>query len=165
MNRREFIGRAAGAVAAMTAMTSDTGRARSVPSSDEINLGVIGVGSRGREVMRHFLRFPGVKIRGLCDIYEPRFAEARRVLREEVPTYRDYRKLLEARDLDAIIVATPLYLHAEHVIASLDSGRHVYGEKDMAMTVAECDQIVAAVRRTGKKLQVGLQYHHAPWYV
>jgi predicted dehydrogenase len=62
-------------------------------------------------------------------------------------------------------VATPLHLHAEHVIASLDSGRHVYGEKDMAKTVPECDRIVAAVKRTGKKFQVGLQYHYAPWYV
>jgi predicted dehydrogenase len=164
MNRRQFLGTAAGAVA-MSTLGSGASRAQGVPPSDQINLGVIGVGSRGRELMRHFLRLPGVKIGAICDIYEPRFAEARRVLRAEVPIFRDYRKLLEARDLDAIVVATPLHLHAEHVIASLDSGRHVYGEKDMAKTVPECDAIVQAVKRAGKKLQVGLQYHYAPWYV
>jgi len=164
MNRRQFLGTAAGAVA-MSALSSSAGQAQTVPPSDQINLGIIGVGSRGREVMRTFLRIPGVRVGAICDIYEPRFAEAQRVLRAEVPSFRDYRKLLEARDVDAIVVATPLYLHAEHVIASLDSGRDVYGEKDMAMTVPECDRIIKAVKRTAKKLQVGLQYHYAPWYV
>jgi predicted dehydrogenase len=164
MNRRRFLGTAAGAVA-MTALPARAGQAQKVPPSDQLSVGIIGVGSRGREVMRNLLRVPGVKIGALCDVYEPRFAEARRVLDAEVPTFLDYRKLLEVRGLDFIVVATPLYLHAEHVIASLDSGRHVFGEKDMAMTVPECDRIIAVVKRTGKKYQVGLQYHYAPWYI
>jgi predicted dehydrogenase len=164
MNRRQFLGTAAGAVA-ISAISSSAGQAQTVPPSDQINLGIIGVGSRGREVMRNFMRLPGVKIGAICDVYEPRFAEARRALDAEVPSFRDYRKLLEVRGLDAIVVATPLNLHAEHVIAALDSGCHVYGEKDMAMTIPECDQIIRVVKRTGKKLQVGLQYHYAPWYV
>jgi predicted dehydrogenase len=164
MNRRRFLETAASTVL-VSSLSSSTGNAQNPSPSAQINLGVIGVGSRGQEVMRSFLRLPGVKVRAICDVYEPRFAEAQRVLRAEVPTFRDYRKLLEARELDAVVVATPLYLHAEHVIASLDSGRHVYGEKDMAMTVAECDRIVETVKRSGKKYQVGLQYHYAPWYI
>ena len=148
----------------MSVLVSRPGETRPVPPSDQVNLGVIGVGSRGQQLMRVMLRLGGVRVRGLCDVYEPRFAQGRKLTTEETPIYRDYRRLLEARDLDAIIVATPLALHAEHVIAALESGRHVYGEKSMALTVPECDRIVEAVKRAGKHFQIGLQYHYAPWY-
>jgi predicted dehydrogenase len=165
MNRRQFFGKAAGAVAAVSALASRPASARTVAPSDQLNVGIVGAGSRGKEVVRNFLRIPGVKITAICDVYEPRFAEARRITREETPVFTDYRRLLEVKNMDAVIIATPLYLHGQQVVAALDSGRHVYGEKDMAMTVPECDKIVAAVKRTGKKFQVGLQYHFAPWYV
>ncbi|HEX2711202.1 MAG TPA: Gfo/Idh/MocA family oxidoreductase [Candidatus Acidoferrales bacterium] len=148
----------------MSVLVSRPGEARPVPPSDQVNLGVIGVGSRGQELMRVMLRIEGVRVRGLCDVYEPRFAQGRKVTAEETPIYRDYRRLVEARDLDAILVATPLSLHAEHVIAALESGAHVYGEKSMALTLPECGRIVEVVKRTGKHFQIGLQYHYAPWY-
>jgi predicted dehydrogenase len=72
--------------------------------------------------------------------------------------------MLAAKDIDAVVVATPLALHAQHVIPALESGRHVYGEKSMAFTVKECDDVVDAVARTGKHYQVGVQYHYATWY-
>jgi predicted dehydrogenase len=133
-------------------------------ASDQINLGIIGAGSRGQQLMRMMLRVPGVRFHGICDVYEPRFGAARKITQETTPTYSDYRQLLAAGDLDAVIVATPLSLHSEHVIAALEGGRHVYGEKTMALTVDECDQIVAATKHTGKHFQNGLQYHYAPWY-
>lgn len=114
--------------------------------------------------MRTFLRVPGVRFAGLCDVYEPRFAAGRRITAEDTPVYKDYRELLAARDIDAVVVATPLSFHSQHVITSLESGRHVYGEKSMAFTVEECAAIVDAVKRAEKHYQVGLQYHYAPWY-
>jgi len=164
MNRREFFGQTAAALAALSTARLEAREARTVAPSDRINLGIIGPGSRGQGLMRVFLRIPGVRFAGLCDVYEPRFAQARKITGEETPIYRDYRRLLEARDLDAVVVATPLSFHGEHVVGALDSGRHVYGEKDMALTIAECNQIVDAVKRTGKRYQIGLQYHYAPWY-
>lgn len=163
MNRREFIGRAAGAVGGALLM-AESGELWAKAPSDQINLGIIGVGSRGQQLMRTFLRVPGVRFAGLCDVYEPRFAAGREITKENTPIYRDHRELLAARDLDAIIVSTPLSLHSQHVIAALESGRHVYGEKSLALTVEECYRIVDAVKRTGKHFQVGLQYHYAPWY-
>ena len=118
-----------------------------------MRLAVIGPGSRGQELMRTFLRVPGVRFMGLCDVYEPRFAEARDITRESTPIFRDYRELLAAKDVDAVVVATPLSFHAEHVVAALESGRHVYGEKSMAMTVDGCDRIVDAVKRTGRTIK------------
>ena len=167
MNRRKFVKViSAGALgAAVVGRGVGRGReTRAVPPSDQIRLGIIGAGSRGQELMRYFLRVPGVRMTGLCDVYEPRFPAARKITGEDTPTYLDHRRLLEARDLDAVIVATPLSFHAEHAIASLQSGRHVYGEKSMGFTVGHCEKIVEAVRSSGKHFQVGHQYRYAPWF-
>ncbi len=163
MNRREFIGRTAGAVGGAM-LIGETGKAWPVPPSDQINLGIIGVGSRGQQLMRTFLRVPGVRFAGLCDVYEPRFAAGRAITKENTPIYHDYKELLAVKDLDAVIVSTPLSFHAEHMVAVLDSKRHLYGEKSLAHTAEQCYRIFDAVKRSGKHFQIGLQYHYAPWY-
>lgn len=167
MNRRNFVKSVSAGALGATVVGRSIGSVRetpAVPPSDQIRLGIIGPGSRGQELMRYFLRVPGVRFTGLCDIYEPRFAAARKITGEETPVYQDHRRLLEARDLDAVIVATPLSFHAEHVIASLQSGRNVYGEKSMGFTVEHSEKIVEAVQRNGKHFQVGHQYRYAPWF-
>ncbi len=161
INRREFIGTTAGALAAAS-LTS--GESLGAAPSDTINLGIIGPGSRGQGLMRNFLRVPGVRFAGLCDVYEPRFAQARKITGEDTPAYKDYRQLLDRKDLDAIVIATPLSFHEEHVLASLESGRHLYAEKDMAKTVEACGHVFEAVKRSGRHYQIGTQYHYAPWY-
>ncbi len=169
MNRREFLhgmsrGAAGLSALGMTGAWASPARAAVAPS-DQIRLGVIGPGNRGKDMMRHFLRVPGVHVAALCDIYEPRFAEGRRVTGESTPVYTDYRRMLEgAHELDAVLIATPLDRHAEHVLGCLDAGLHVYGEKAMAFTVEECDAVVRAVRNSGRRYQVGHQYRYAPWY-
>lgn len=163
MRRREFIGCAAGALGGAW-LLAESGELWSQSPSDRINLGIIGVGSRGQQLMRTFLRVSGVRFAGLCDVYEPRFAAGREITRENTPLFRDYRELLAVRDLDAVIVSTPLSFHAQHVIAALENGKHVYGEKSLAFTVEECNSIVNAVKRTDKRFQIGHQYHYAPWY-
>ena len=165
MERREFIGIAAAGLGALSLGMRGCGSPQAVAPSDWVHLGIIGAGSRGQQMMRTMLRVPGVRFTALCDIYEPRFAEGRKVTGEETQAYSDYRKMLESREIDAVLVATPLGLHAEHVIAALDSGRAVYGEKSMGRTLDDCNRIREAARRTGKLLQVGLQYTYAPWYI
>jgi predicted dehydrogenase len=163
MNRRQFIGRAAATVGASLISSNLSGASTASPN-DQIRLGIIGPGSRGQQLMRTMMRVPGVRFAGLCDIYEPRFAAARKITGEETPVYRSYQELLAAKDIDAVLIATPLSLHSEHVVAALESGRHVYGEKSLALTVEQCNQILSGVKRTGKHFQVGLQYTYAPWY-
>jgi predicted dehydrogenase len=163
MNRRQFIGRAAATLGA-SLISSNLSEAVTASPNDQINLGIIGPGSRGQQLMRTMMRVPGVRFTGICDIYEPRFAAARKVTGEQTPIYHNYQELLAAKDIDAVLVATPLSLHSEHVVAALESGRHVYGEKSLALNVEQCNQILAAVKRTGKHFQVGLQYTYAPWY-
>ncbi|MDX1383044.1 MAG: Gfo/Idh/MocA family oxidoreductase [Thermoanaerobaculia bacterium] len=167
IDRRDFLrGSSAALAAAWTASRGLAAPARAVAPSDRVRLGIIGAGSRGKFMMQRFLRAPGVSFGAVCDVYPPRLEEAREVTGEATPGFADYRSMLDAhgRDLDAVVVATPLHLHAEHMIASLDAGLDVFGEKALAFTVAECDAVVAAVERTGRVFQVGHQYRYAPWY-
>lgn len=164
MNRREFLG-GAGATLVTSAFAQEGSALKAnLAASDQVNLGIIGPGSRGQQLMRTFLRVPGVRFAGLCDIYEPRWEQARKITGENTPAVRDYRDLLSSKGIDAVVVSTPLSLHDEHVVAALDSGHHVYGEKSMALTVAQCNHMLQAVKKSGRKYQIGLQYHYAPWY-
>jgi predicted dehydrogenase len=140
-----------------------TAQPRPIAANDRINVGFIGPGSRGRELARQLLRVPGVEIAAVCDIYEPRFAEMNELVGEKVPSYKDYRELLERKDLDAIFIATSPVTHAEIAIAAMESGRPVYGEKTLGFTVEDCHNVVAATRRTGQSFQIGHQFRYASW--
>jgi predicted dehydrogenase len=134
-----------------------------IAANDRINVGIIGPGSRGREVMRQMLRTRGVEIAAVCDVYEPRFAEVNELVGRKVPSYTNYRELLERKDLDAILIATPPVFHAECTLAALESGRPVYGEKTLGFTVKDCNDVVSAVKRTGHIYQIGHQLRYASW--
>jgi predicted dehydrogenase len=168
MKRRDFVkasAMAAGSTVFGAEALAETLSRPRVPPSDQIKVGVIGVGSRGKYIAQLFLRNPDVRIGALCDVYEPRFAEGREITGEETPVFRDYRDMLESvTDLDAVIVASPLSFHGEHMVASLERGLHVYGEKAMAYTVDECNAIVQAAEASDCLFQTGLQYRYAPWY-
>lgn len=126
-------------------------------------LGIIGPGSRGKELVRNFLRVPGVSIVAAHDVYSPRYAQLNQLCGHPVETHSDYRALLDRKDLDAVVVSTPLGLHGEHVLAALASGHHVYGEKTMAYTVDDARKIVAAAASGKRIYQVGHQYRYSPW--
>ncbi|WP_353069702.1 Gfo/Idh/MocA family oxidoreductase [Tunturibacter empetritectus] len=128
-----------------------------------LRLGLIGAGSRGQELMRSFLRVPGVKVTAAADVYPLRFEQLNRVCGYEVAKHAEYSALLDRKDLDAIVVATPLGLHAEHVLAALKSRRPVYGEKTMAYTIEQARQIVTDVTAGKQIFQVGHQYRYSPW--
>jgi predicted dehydrogenase len=174
IDRRLFLqGIAASAVAtsanlaeAQAGSAAEANAARQIaPTNDAtpLRLGIIGPGSRGKELVRNFLRVPGVKIVAAADVYPPRFAELNQVCGYEVASHGDYRALLDRKDLDAVIVATPLGLHGHHVLPALASGRHVYGEKTLAYTVEEATQIVTASQQHKRIFQVGHQYRYSPW--
>ena len=164
MNRRSFVQSLSAAALATKSLTSIAETARSEASaSTPVRLGIIGPGSRGKELIRNALRVPGVTIAAAADVYAPRFQQLNQLCGYNVPAHSDYRSLLDRKDLDAIIVSTPLSLHAEHVLAALHSGRHVYGEKTMAFTVDETNAIVKAVNSGKQIFQIGHQYRYAPW--
>lgn len=125
-------------------------------------LGQIGAGSRGKELVRSFLRVPGVTIAATADVLPVRFEELNAVCGYRVASFPDYQHVCGLKDIDAIIVATPLGLHAQHVLAALKAGKNVYGEKALAYTKEEAHQIVATADSGGKVFQVGHQYRYSP---
>ncbi|MHB1674990.1 MAG: Gfo/Idh/MocA family protein [Acidobacteriaceae bacterium] len=136
---------------------------RPVAANDRVNVGMIGPGSRGKELLRQLLRVSGVEIAAVCDVYEPRFAQVNEMVGKKVPAYQDYRELLERKDLDAIFIATPPVFHAEYAIAAMKTGRPVYGEKTLGFTADDCTNAVDAVTRTGQIFQIGHQMRYASW--
>jgi predicted dehydrogenase len=175
LDRRNFLqGLSATALAAnsLAAMSGEPGaQAESeaakqiLPSRDNspFRIGIIGPGSRGKELVRSFLRVPGIRIVAAADVYAPRFSQLNEVCGYTVASHHDFRELCDRKDLDAIVVATPLGLHFDHVSAALNSSHHVYGEKTMAYTVDQARQIVAAVENGRRIFQIGHQYRYSPW--
>jgi len=159
MNRRDFL--QAASASALVA-SSSLGRA-SAPAIKPVRLGVIGAGSRGQENLRQFLRVPGVSIAAICDIYPPRYAQVNRLAGAEIPATRSYTELLARDDIDAVLIASPVSLHAEHVIAAARSGRPILGEKALGFTVEDNQTIVDEVMRAKVLFQIGHEYRYAPW--
>ncbi|GAA3765298.1 Gfo/Idh/MocA family protein [Terriglobus aquaticus] len=163
MNRRTFLQTSAATAAMFARDGHATMSARS--ANDRVQMGVIGPGSRGKEVLRQMLHVPGVEVVGVADVYEPRFAQADAVAERTVFHTKDYRELIARPDVDAFLIATPLSLHREHLEAVLHTGKPVYSEKAMGFTVPDCQGIIAAARRSRSILQIGHQYRYAPWIV
>jgi predicted dehydrogenase len=164
MDRRSFVrGLSLSALGAKVAAGMTPDDEATDGTAAPVRLGIIGPGSRGKELVRCFLRVRGAKIVAASDVYAPRYKELNALCGYEVPTCADYRALVERKDLDAVIVASPLGFHSEHVLAALQNGHHVYGEKTMAFTVAESQAMVKAVEGGKQIFQVGHQYRYAPW--
>src|ERR1700761_1716109 len=177
MDRRDFLQKlsaSAATIGALSVLSADAQQGHPVDAEVErqtamtqektpLRLGIIGPGSRGQELVRSFLRVPGVRVAAAADVYPLRFEQLNKVCGYEVAQHADYRALLDRKDLDAIVVATPLGLHAEHVLAALKSNRPVYGEKTMAYTIPQAREIVSAVAASKQVFQVGHQYRYSPW--
>jgi predicted dehydrogenase len=142
MQRRTFL-----ATAGVAGLTAQTTGAR---------VGLIGSGGRGRLLTREF-REIGATVGSVCDVYEPNLQEGLKAASTGASSYRDYRRLLEDKSLDAVIVATPDHWHARMVIDAVESGKDVYVEKPLCHTIEEGFDVIEAVRRTKRVVQVGTQ--------
>lgn len=156
MNRRDFL------ISTSALATSSFARA-AAPAVKPVRLGIIGAGSRGQENMRQFLRIPGVSVQAICDIYPPRSKQVNDIVGHEVPCTPHYQQLLSRSDIDAVLIASPVACHAEHVIASARSGRPIYGEKALGFTVEDNNSILREVKRSKVLFQIGHEYRYAAW--
>jgi len=137
--------------------------------SQTVNIGLIGCGEQGRVLLNAALKIPDLRFRAVCDIWDYNRTYGERLLKKfghEVTAYEDYREMLSAvPDLDAVIVATPDWLHAEHTNAALRAGKHVYCEKLMSNTIEGARSMVKTAREAGKLLQIGHQRRSNPRYI
>ena len=153
MNRRTFHKKAA-AMGALAALPST--RLMALNSNDRVRLGVIGVGNRGDQLLDAFLVHKDCEIAALCDVYEPYLDAAQKKVGGKATLYHDFRKLIEQKDLDAVVVATPDHWHALQFVAACRAGKDVYVEKPLSLTIAEGQKMVAVAQETGRITQVGL---------
>ena len=135
----------------------------------ELNVAVIGTGVQGRVLIESMLRIPEVRITAICDIWEYSQQYASRYLAkygQEVTVYEDYKDLLDKeKNLDAAVVASPDWVHAEHANACMEAGLPVYCEKEMSNSLEKARTMVETARRTGKLLQIGHQRRSNPRYI
>ena len=136
--------------------------------ADSLNIAIIGAGAQGRVLIESCLRIPGIRIVALCDIWEYSQQYASGYLKKYghiVNVYENYNDLLsKEKNLDAAIVATPDWKHAEHANACMEAGLHVYCEKEMSNSLAKARSMVLTAKRTGKLLQIGHQRRSNPRY-
>jgi predicted dehydrogenase len=127
---------------------------------ERLRIGVIGAGGRGT-LAGHWARSPRAEVVAAVDRRPEAFAElAKAAGHEAFAKLDDHRRLLDRRDVDAVLVASPDWLHEEHAVAALAAGKHVYCEKPLAITVKGCDRILLAARKARRKLMVGFNMRH-----
>jgi hypothetical protein len=138
------------------------------PKEQEVRVGIIGPGNEGRDLLVQCLLIPGIRFVAVCDIWPYSQHYAAGILRaygQHVNVYTDYQDMLDKeKSMDAVIIATPDWMHSEITVACLKSGKHVYCEKEMSNTVEGARQMVLAQRQTGKLLQIGHQRRSNPRY-
>ena len=133
---------------------------RSASPSEKLNIGVIGVGGRGSD---NLAALADENIAALCDVDE-RELQPVAARYSKAKTHRDFRKLIEQNELDAVVIATPNHTHAVAAIAALRRGLHVYCEKPLAHTFDEAQRMVAAAHDTRCVTQMGNQHHASAGY-
>lgn len=174
LNRRDFMRSTAAIGAGLFVSGSAWGQAGA--NKDTINVALIGAGEQGQVLSDAILRLgrdSGIRFVAVCDIWEQvnlrrvsRRLDAYKAYGHKGTPYVDYKELLDTeKDLDAVIVATPDFWHAEHTIAALEKGYHVYCEKEMSNTIEGARRMVEAARKTGKLLQIGHQRRSNPRYL
>jgi myo-inositol 2-dehydrogenase / D-chiro-inositol 1-dehydrogenase len=158
--------RAALAGGAMLLTRSQT--AFGAQANSQVALGVIGTGGRGRYVGTLFARDPRVRVAALCDIYDDQIDRAKTEIpgTDRAPVYKDYHDLLARTDLDAVLIATPVFLHPEHFEAAVEARKHIYCEKPAGADVAGVKRLVRAGERAEKSkvIQFGFQQRFSPEY-
>lgn len=165
LSRRNFIRHSASAIAAGLVMPSLLNEnnvfARTVGANDKINVALIGCKNMGWADLSDFLLHPEVDCVALCDIDRnilgEKASELEKLRDKKASLYSDYRKLLDRKDIDAVIIGTPDHWHCLQMVDACAAGKDVYVEKPIANSIAECDAMVAAAKKYNRVVQVGQQ--------
>ncbi|MFN7828188.1 MAG: Gfo/Idh/MocA family protein [Acidobacteriota bacterium] len=157
-SRREFTKRAlvTGTVGALNPW-------RVIGANERINIALIGCGDRGTAIWKKFLLNQDVNPVAVCDVYE-NFLNRAAATAPGLKTYRDFREIIDRKDIDAVVIATPDHWHAIPTILACQAGKDVYVEKPLSLTVAEGRQMVRAARQHRRVVQTGSQQRSGPHY-
>lgn len=167
ITRRTFLGTAAPAVLGAGLLASRTWAADApkTGANGKISLGLIGCGGRGQYLMERFSNIPGTQFVAVCDVNSKRAAEAQKKAGGKAETYGDFRKLLENKAVDAVIVATPGHWHVLPTIEACAAGKDVYCEKPLGTSIGEGRAAVNATKKYNRIVQLGCQQHSWEHYI
>jgi len=136
--------------------------ARPAPASvlganDRIRIGVIGIGGRVQGLLRHLAEIPGHAVTAVCDVYEPRLLRGAELAGGAPARHLDYRRVLDARDVDAVLIGTPDHWHHRMTLDAVAAGKDVYVEKPVSHTIEEGAEMVRLVEASTQVVQTGTQ--------
>ncbi|MGO8814859.1 MAG: Gfo/Idh/MocA family protein [Terriglobia bacterium] len=164
LSRRDFMRRtaaAAGAGLASKTILLDPGPAygagAAVPPSDTLRFGIIGIGMQGSGLLHGAITHPGVECVAACDLYDGRHVLAQEIVGKPITVTRRYQDLLENKEIDCIINATPDHWHKQIVVDCCNAGKDVYSEKPMTHKVSEGFEMIAAAQKNNRIVQIGSQ--------
>ena len=151
LTRRDFA-----KTAAVAGATTALSYSRIIGANDSVKLGFIALGNRGDQVLDAFLAHKDCEVTTVCDIYRPYMDFASKKIGSNPKQVKDYRKLIELKDIDAVVINTPDHWHALQTIQACQAGKDVYVEKPLSLCVAEGRKMVEAVRKYNRVSQVGI---------
>lgn len=171
--RRKFIVNAAKLTAGAAFSTSFLSplfvNGKAFMPSEKINIALIGCKNMGFGNLQNALKLPGVHCAALCDVDEniinSRSKDVEKIQGKAPRLYKDYRKLLDNKDIDAVIIGTPDHWHCLPFVAACQTGKDIYVEKPLANSIAECDLMVAATRKHKRVVQVGQQQRSGAHFI
>jgi predicted dehydrogenase len=153
MKRRQFIKQAAASAA--LGLVYPSGHV--LGANDRVRLGIIGAGARGQEIMKQALQLPNVEFVAIADVYTRRHEEGQKIA-PGAKVFTDHRRLLDMKDVDAVLVATPLHCHSRHFLDTIAAGKDLYSEKTMTWSIEEAEACRNAAKRSKQVIQIGLQH-------
>jgi predicted dehydrogenase len=156
MNRRTFVATTLGSGAAL-ALGPRMASASALGANDRIRVGVAGTGGRARGLMRQLKDMPGCELVALCDVYEPRMLEAAEIAGTKAVKLADYRRLLDAKDVHAVLIGSPDHWHLKMTEDALAAGKDVYLEKPVSHTLEDGVALVKLAAGSKQVVQTGTQ--------
>jgi predicted dehydrogenase len=162
LGRRSFLKKSAAlGLGAMAAPAIFPRAAQVLGASEKVVMGIIGSGGRGRSVMKTH-QAQGTQFAAVCDIYKPNLYAGLKQAGENARSYSDYRKLLDDKSLDAVLIASPEHWHGPMLMDAVAAGKDAYCEKPMSHSIEEGNRMVKAVRLTDRIVQIGMQRRSTP---
>ena len=164
MTRREA-SKIAAAAAATLSITGAPFISKVKAANNTVQYGFIGTGSRGQYLLQHLKGLDNGTCVAVCDVYEPNMRKGAELIGNKPKQFKDYRELLADKSVDAVLIATPLYMHFPVTRDALDAGKHVFCEKSLVFKPEEIHALRALANSKPKQtLQVGLQRRYSKFY-
>ncbi|MGH2622646.1 MAG: Gfo/Idh/MocA family protein, partial [Sphingobacterium sp.] len=164
ISRRKFIESSGVAISSIAIGPSAFHFIRNQDNNQVLHIGIIGVGSRGKGLLNLLKDIENVQITAICDLRDDHLIQAKKMLSAEVKTFKKYDDFMQYEKLDAVVIATPLYLHYPMAISAMKHGKHVYLEKAISYDIPQAIDLVKQVEKSNLIFQVGHQYRYFGLY-